>query len=146
MAGSAAAARLAVVAIGSIGAWRGVQRIGEMAADAPHGFDRAASAPPPGPSPRPRSCEGLDRVVAFAVGNAADVHFRLRPVLRAVALQRLRDRYGVKLDEQPGPARVLLGDDLFALVHADRPPPTDRRGPGLPLAQLAALVDTLEAL
>ena len=97
---------------------------------------------------RPPALEELERLVTFAMSRsgASDLHFRLRPLLREMAARRLRAGHGVDLDADPGRARSLLGDDLFDLVRADRPPPIDRLAPGLPADTMAAIVDRLERL
>ncbi|HET6793343.1 MAG TPA: hypothetical protein VFH45_02805 [Acidimicrobiales bacterium] len=97
---------------------------------------------------RPAALEELERLVTFAVGRsgASDLHFRLRPLLRDMAARRLRTAHGVDLDADPEKARALLGDDLFDLVRADRPPPADRLGPGLEVDTMAGVVERLERL
>jgi hypothetical protein len=42
--------------------------------------------------------------------------------------------------------RALLGEELWELLRPDRRPPEDRLGPGLPLPQLQAAVERLEAI
>lgn len=88
----------------------------------------------------------LEREVTLARVAAFDLHYRLRPTLREVAAHKLRSRHGVELDGEPDRARPLVGDLSWELLRADRPPPLDRHGPGLELAELRELVDTLERL
>ena len=89
--------------------------------------------------------ERIDRLVVLGAANEFDLHYRLRPLLRQVAGDRLHGRYGVELDRDPERARQLLGDQLWQLVSADREVGR-RTGPGLPAAELAAHVERLEAL
>lgn len=88
----------------------------------------------------------LEREVAMATGSAFDLHFRLRPTVRALAAGLLRSRRGVDLDGSPEHARALLGDETWQLVRDDRPAPRDRRGPGIDLARLERVVASLERL
>lgn len=93
--------------------------------------------------PMPADLERVER--ALLVQSAADVHVRLRPLLREVA-QPLAWRHGVRLDHDPDGARELLGADLWELVRLDRPRPEDPRASELTREQLAAFVERLEAL
>jgi hypothetical protein len=95
---------------------------------------------------RPPELERTERLLTIATTTAFDLHFRLRPVLREVAGQRLADRQGLRLDS--GDPRVLeaLGDELWELVRPDRPPPARRFAPGLPPAALRRAIERLEAL
>jgi hypothetical protein len=103
---------------------------------------RRAPRDVPGPVTSP-DLAPLEQIVSIAQDNAFDVHVRLRPVLRQIAADRLAE-HRISLDGQPQDARAALGDDLWELVRADRPPPADPRGPGLALSQLQACVATLE--
>jgi hypothetical protein len=87
----------------------------------------------------------IDRLVVLGAANEFDLHYRLRPLLRQVAGDRLYGHYGVELDRDPERARQLLGEELWELVSAEREVGR-RTGPGLPPAELAAHVERLEAL
>ena len=108
----------------------------------PSAFD-AAFASPRRTYARPASLERAEREVALAVGTAFDVHYRLRPSLRAVASGLLLRR-GVDLERSPARARELLGPDVWELIRPDRPAPDDRSAPGLPPAALERAVGDLE--
>jgi hypothetical protein len=88
----------------------------------------------------------LEREVALASARAFDLHYRLRPVLREIADHRLESRRGIRADEMPDAAEAALGPAAWELVRSDRPEPTDRMGPGLPLARLSEVLDTLERI
>ena len=94
----------------------------------------------------PRSLAQLENEATLAVADALDLHYRLRPHLRAVAAGLLEGRHGVALDEEPERARRLLGDETWEVVRADRPAPADRHGPGLPPDALERVVVALERL
>lgn len=97
----------------------------------------------------PRSLPGdlrtITELVAGGRSTAAEVHRRVRPLLRDIAAAKLARR-GIGLDRDPRHARELLGEELFELVRADRPAPLTRDAPGMTLAELSALTDRLEAM
>jgi hypothetical protein len=94
----------------------------------------------------PRSLAQLENEVTMGVGDALDFHYRFRPHLRLIAAGLLEGRRGVAFDEEPERARLLLGDETWELVRADRPPPADRHGPGMPADALERVVVSLERL
>lgn len=87
----------------------------------------------------------IDRLVVLGAANEFDLHYRLRPLLRQLAGDRLYGHYGVELDRDRERARQLLGDELWQVVSPEREVGR-RTGPGLPPAELAAHVERLEAL
>jgi hypothetical protein len=89
--------------------------------------------------------ESVDRLLVAAEGSAADLHERLRPVLREVAATRLRRR-GIALDREPERARVLLGERAWEIVRPDREPPADPYARGSSEAELREVVGALEAI
>jgi hypothetical protein len=94
---------------------------------------------------RPPDLERTERVVAMAASTAFDLHYRLRPILREVAEQRLNDRRGIRLDDEAD-AKEALGTELWEVVRADREPPTRRFDPGLGPDGLVAAIERLEQL
>jgi hypothetical protein len=91
---------------------------------------------------RPTELVRVERDVTLSVANAGELHTRLLPKLRDVATARLAVDRGVSFAH----AREILGDDVWDLLRPDRPAPADRSAPGLPLARIADLVDTIERL
>ena len=87
----------------------------------------------------------IDRLVVLGAANEFDLHYRLRPLLRDLAADRLSAGHGVSLDGQPERAQQLLGEELWELVRADREVGR-RSGPGVAPAALAGFVDRLEKL
>jgi hypothetical protein len=96
------------------------------------------------PERRPRDLEELERLVLFQ-RTAGDLHFRLRPILRDIAVHRLAVR-GVDLDQHRKHARALLGEELFDIVRSDRTAPTNRGSFGISEAGMTELVSRLEEL
>jgi hypothetical protein len=105
----------------------------------------AFAPPPPTPSPeQPKRLREIERLVAYARWDAADFHARLRPVLWAIAAQRLAVYRMVDVDDDEA-ARGALGDPVWSLLRT-KDPATIRRDGGVDVNQLRATVDTLEAL
>ena len=94
---------------------------------------------------RPPDLERTERLVTMATSTAFDLHYRLRPILREVAEQRLGDRRGIRLDVDPE-AEEALGAVLWDVVHPDRRPPAKRFDPGLEPELLRASIARLEEL
>jgi hypothetical protein len=90
--------------------------------------------------------ERIERELALARQTAADLHYRLRPTVRRIAIQLLAARRGLDLDGNPDAARSALGDELWELVRADREPPLRRHAPGLDVLGLQRIVSALEAI
>jgi hypothetical protein len=121
-----------------------VRRTRAQAAGTSSPFDRAVDAmrrrPPDSEAPT------LVRELELATFSIFHLHARVRPMLRDIASHRLRARYGVELDREPGRARELVGARAWELVRPDRPSPDDRLGRGPNIAELARVVDELEAI
>ena len=97
------------------------------------------------PAEDPVDFARIGRAVASGNANAGDLHLRLRPILREVAMDGLR-RHGLELDADPARAQQLLSPATWELVRPDRPAPADAFARGLPAAQLDLVLDDLEAL
>ncbi|MGN6170396.1 MAG: hypothetical protein ACTHQQ_19830 [Solirubrobacteraceae bacterium] len=97
------------------------------------------------PAPRPAALERIERVVGAGRQTAGDVHVRVRPLLREIAVPLVR-RQGIRLDSEPERGRALLGEELWEVVRPDRPRPQERRAPGLGLSELERLIERLERL
>ncbi|HEV8648527.1 MAG TPA: hypothetical protein VG276_03800 [Actinomycetes bacterium] len=108
-------------------------------------YDRAARRGTGEPG-RPEDLRRLEQALYFATMREADLHARVRPVLREVAELRLAARRGISLDGDPAAAAAALGPDLWELVRADRRPPADQTAPGATPAALGAMLDRLEAI
>ena len=106
----------------------------------------AALAPESREALRPPELERTERVLSMATSAAFDLHFRLRPMLREVAEQRVGDRHGLMLDDGGTRVREMLGDELWELVRPDREPPARRFAPGLDDDALRRAIERLETL
>jgi hypothetical protein len=90
--------------------------------------------------------ERTERAVLLSASNAFDVHYRLRPILREIAAQRLATRRGLSLDEDAAASRSVVGDETWELVRGDREPPELRFGPGVVARELREVVAALERI
>lgn len=87
----------------------------------------------------------LERELSMAAARQFDLHYRLRPILRDVAMAKLEQR-GLDIDSGRPAVKDLLGDELFDLTAAERDPPADRLAPGLGLEGLDRTISRLERL
>ncbi|HEY0167107.1 MAG TPA: hypothetical protein VGB75_08700 [Jatrophihabitans sp.] len=112
--------------------------------------ETAAEPPPPAPvdPPAPAGGEYLSRLrqserrLEAASRDGSKYDRNVRPVLARLAVERLRQKYGLDPVSQPIQAREVLGEQLWSLTIA---PPTPA-SPAPSHAQLSALLDQIEAL
>jgi hypothetical protein len=97
------------------------------------------------PTTDPADLARIGRAVASGTASAGDLHLRLRPILRDIAIDGLR-RHGVELDADPARAQQLLAPATWEIVRPGRPAPSDAFARGLPADQLDVVIDDLEAL
>lgn len=86
----------------------------------------------------PAQLQRLEREVTLGVATAHDLHTKLLPQLREIARCRL-ERTGKR------PSEETLGR-WWEILRPDREPPEDKFAPGLPEAELRALVADLERM
>ena len=87
-----------VLLIGSMAVATAVLAIREAFPPARGSGIAAALAVEPPPPVRPPDLVRTERLLTMGTSTAFDFHFRLRPILREVAEQRLADRRGLRLD------------------------------------------------
>jgi len=109
----------------------------------PSAFEHALQRSPQRPM-RPPELIRTEREITLGMSSAGHLYLRLLPLLREAAAARLLARRNVDLHARPDEARRLLGDETWELIRPDRPEPEDRLAPGIPLARLRAVVETLE--
>ena len=83
---------------------------------------------------RPAELVRMERDITLSIANAGEFHARLRPLLLSIASARVR------LPQE------ALDAGTWDLLRPDRPAPTDRSAPGLPLRRIAELTDAVEKL
>jgi hypothetical protein len=94
---------------------------------------------------RPARLRAIERVVAHATYDSVAFQTELRPILRAIAAQRLATYWTVDIDRQPEAARAILGEATWVfLTPGDLE--TARGERGVDGAALRAVVERLEAL
>jgi hypothetical protein len=122
-----------------------VAHLGALLPVAPPFEQLLARAPKP---ERPvEQLETMQRIVSAAGWNQAELHYRLRPVVREVLAARLSRRHGIEPDREPERARALVGDGrVWELARPDREPPEDRYQRGWSRRDLEELLDELESV
>jgi hypothetical protein len=103
-----------------------------------------ALRPPKPRSERPPELVLLEQRLALAVTSAFDVHFRLRPIVREIAAQRLWARHAVDLESSPERAESILGPEVWELARPNRTPPPEPFAPGLGARGIEQVVARLE--
>jgi len=99
------------------------------------------------PEPQqPPGLVGIERLVVLAVATAFDFHYRLRPILREIAGQRLADKGGLRLDGGGPRVELALGEELWEFVRPDRASPESRLGPGVRPQALRRSLERLESI
>lgn len=94
----------------------------------------------------PTSLSRIEHDVALGVSGAFELHHRLRPRLRELALELLAVRRRIDLDRDPDAAGRALGAETWELVREGRPEPEDRLERGADPALLGRVVGSLERL
>jgi hypothetical protein len=135
----ATAQRVAVIAAGASAALVGLARL------------RTALRGPMRPRRQPHGEEvrplaqlaSVERSVALAGASALEYEHRLQRDLRYAASERLRLRLGIDMQADPDAARDVIGAAAFAMV-TERAAWGDRSAPAPTLAEIEALIETLE--
>jgi hypothetical protein len=134
-----------VLVLGGLGLLVLAAELGRLAPSAEKSLVEQALEPEP---PEERPIAGLlrlERELSMASARQFDLHYRLRPVLRDVAVARLEQR-GIDLDSGRPVVQELLGDELFELTAPDREPPKNRLAPGPGVEGLDRTISRLERL
>ena len=111
----------------------------------PSSFERALRTVPHPPE-RPSELARLEREVYLGMTGQFFLHRRLRPTLREIAEQRLRDCRGVELDSGDADVLAALGDDGWELLRPDRQEHWNPDAAGIRLPELERVVAALERI
>ena len=111
----------------------------------PSSFERALRSAP-SPPERPPELARLEREVYLGMTGQFYLHRRLRPTLREIAEQRLRDRRGVELDSGDADVLAALGEDGWELLRPDRTEHWNPDAAGILLVELERVVAALERI
>jgi hypothetical protein len=121
-----------------------VARAARPAAKSP--LDPARPPRPPRRVP-PASLSALDRRLRLASVHAGDAHHWVRPLVRAIAHDRLESRRGLDLDRADDPrVAAIMGPVAHQLAQPTTRRPDDPFAPGIRREDLEAAVDGLEAI
>jgi hypothetical protein len=113
---------------------------------APHAPARRYGLRPTRSTQRLAELDRTERAVLLSASTAFDLHYRLRPILREIAAQRLATRRGLSLDSDVEESRAVVGEATWELVRPDREPPHLRFAPGIAAPQLREVVAVLERI
>ena len=138
----ASLARLGILALGAVAAWRALGRSSSVTAPSPEQFEREL-AQPRAPSFEIAGLRAVETDLRMSIANAFGRELRLKPILRELAGWRLARNHGVDLDRAPEAAQRILGEPLWQLVRPAEAFP-DFRAPGVPLSDIQAAIDRLE--
>lgn len=122
--------------------------IGRLQAELPVAapFERLLTTAPRSAGPV-EQLETIRRTLSAAGWNQAELHYRLRPLVRGIVVARLSRRHGVDLDREPERARALVGEGrVWELVRPGREPPDDRYARGWSRRAQEELLDELERI
>lgn len=136
-------AHLLIGLLGAAALWIAWRRTAEFADESGDGPDQAIS---PVDRADPGHLAATRGVMVDASSGRFGADFRLRPLLRRLARDRLRQRHGIDLDHDAGAAQLLLGQPAWEFLRADRPITRDFRARGIPLPELEAIVSAVERL
>jgi hypothetical protein len=107
-------------------------------------FD-AVGRPPVAQLELPARLRQIDRLVVRAGWDPAAFQFELRPLLRAIAAQRLATYRTIDIDAEPAAARAALSERAWTFL-APSDLATARGDGGIDRGDLRAAVETLEKL
>ena len=111
----------------------------------PSEFERALRTAP-APPERPPELARIEREVSLGVAGQFFLHRRLRPTLREIAAQRLRDHRGLELDRGDDDVVAAIGVEGWELLRPDRTEHWDPDAAGISLAELDRVVSALERI
>lgn len=140
----ASLARLGILALGIVAAWRVLGRSSAVTAPSPEQFE-AELAQPAAPAFEIAGLRAVETDLRMSTANAYGRELRLKPILRELAGWRLARDHGVDLDRAPEASREILGEPLWELVRPAEVFP-DFRAAGVPLADVQAAIDRLERI
>jgi len=135
-----------VLLIGSMAVLTGVLAIREAFPPSRGSAVAAALDVEPPPPVRPPDLERTERLLTMGTSTSFDFHYRLRPILREIAEQRLADRRGLRLDAGGPEVEEALGAELWELVRPDRVAPEERFRADVDRQALRRAVERLESL
>lgn len=139
--------RTELLVLGSSGLLAVTQVVAKAARPSPGSpLDPARRPRPPRRAP-PASLSALDRRLRLASVHAGDAHHWVRPLVRAIAADRLELRRGLDLDQVDDPrVAEVLGPVAHQLAQQPAKRPDDPFAPGISREDLEVAVRGLEAI
>lgn len=106
--------------------------------------DNPFARPPGDLDEQPQRLREIERLVSYSRWSAADYDERLRPILYAIARQRLSAYRSISVDTEAGAAETLLGTSVWALIAPSQG--GERADRMINLAELGTVVAALEGI
>lgn len=135
------AARIAILTLGIVAAWKVLGRSAAVTASTPERFELELRQPPT-PTTEIAGLRSVETDLRMSTASAFGLEFRLKPMLRDLAAWRLARNHGVDLATAPDAARQILGDPLWNLTRASETFP-EFRDAGPPIEDVDAGLDRL---
>ncbi len=135
------AARLAILALGIVAAWKVLGRSAAVTASSPERFELDLRRPPV-PVTEISGLRSVETDLRMSTASAFGLEFRLKPMLRDLASWRLARNHGIDMTASPDAARGILGEPLWELI-TPAPSFPEFRSPGAPLEAVEAGLDRL---
>jgi hypothetical protein len=139
--------RVELLILGACGLMAVAQLVARAAPDnGGTALDPRRPSRPPNPAP-PAGLVTIARRLQLSSIHAGDAHYWVRPMVRAIAADRLELRRGLDLD-RPGDLTVaqVLGPVAHQLAQPATRRPDDPFAPGISRSELEAAVTALEAI
>ena len=106
--------------------------------------DNPFARPPEKLDEQPQRLREIERLVSYSRWNAADYDERLRPILYAIARQRLSAYRSISIDADARAAEALLGTSVWVLIAPSHG--SERADRMINLAELGIVVAALEGI
>lgn len=136
------ALKLFVVWIAGLFTLGGMRALTEVARPEPSVMEAWVKRTRPRPR-QPQRLSELERLIEFSGLSAFDLNYRLRVVLRQIAVERL-GRRGLTMEDDA--ARQILGEAVWRFLAPAKGSPMPTEGSGWRHREIGEIVDALEKL
>jgi hypothetical protein len=141
---AAAALRWYLIGIAALAALATLRAIASRYPPYPAARRNPFARPPREPDEQPQRLREIDRLVSYSRWSPVDFNERLRPILYAIAAQRLAAYRSVAIATDPAAARTALGERVWSIISPKAT--SEGHAQVLDLADLRLVVTTLEGI